>query len=805
MLRYTLRSTLTVSAVLLALTITIVLSAVSDDVATDYLEKQIGQQLANRSAELGDKIDRVLYERYQDIVIYGRDITELDLLGQPTAMRERFNQLHAGREGYAWIGFAGREGNVVAATAGLLEGHDVSRRPWFQLASSSVFVGDVHKALFLEKKLNSGGAEPLRFLDVAVPVTNRAGGFMGVLGAHIDWRWVKNIRRENSPTKHSDALLIGANNIVLLGPADLQDKSLSIESVKRGSKGENGYTIERWPDGKTYLTGYSKSKGHLEYPGLGWTVLERQEVNTAFASVEVLRQWLIGWGIVIAAIFALIGWLLSARIARPIKTLTQVAEALQRGEKTEIPVFKDYREATVLARSLRRLISELTRRESELAHQATHNALTRLPNRALVKALIDQAIARLHDGASQVAVLTFNLDRFKTVNETHGHDTGDAIILTTANRLADCIGADGTLGHLGDDKFVMLMEDHEVHLAQTSRMASRVLECLTKPYHVKEGEFFLNANVGISVFPKDGEDADTLLSQSALALYQASQQSGNCIGFYEAKMNAAVLARQDLERELRRAVEIGQFELHYQPQVSLKTGAIVGVEALVRWRHPERGLISPAHFIPVAESSGLIIPIGDWVLNEACAQSLRWQKLGLPPIRMGVNISVLQFNEGNLVQRVADALKGNQLNPGLLKLEITEGLLMQEIERSIETMHRLTKLGVHLAIDDFGTGYSSLAYLKRFPINELKIDQAFVRELSPRSNDAAIVRTIIALGHNLGLSVIAEGVETAEQYNFLKQAKCDEMQGYYFSRPVPAHNIADLLASELPMKLGLPA
>jgi diguanylate cyclase (GGDEF)-like protein len=793
MLRYTLRSTLTVSAVLLALTITAVLSAVSEEIATDYLERRIGQQLANRSAELADKFDRVLYERYQDIVFYGRDITELDLLDRPTAVRERLNKLHAGREGYAWIGFAGRKGNVIAATDGILEGHDVSQRPWFQQASTSVFVGDVHKALLLEKKLNSGGAEPLRFLDIATPVTNRAGEFMGVLGAHIEWRWVKNIRRENLQNKHSDALLIGANNMVLLGPTDLQDKSLSIESVKRGSRGENGYIIERWPDGKTYLTGYSKSKGHLEYPGLGWAVLERQELNAAFSSVEVLRQRLIGWGVVTAAIFALIGWLLSARIARPIKTLTKAAESLQRGEKTEIPVFRDYREANVLARSLRRLIAELTRRESELAHQATHNTLTQLPNRALVKAVIDQAIARLRDGAGQVSVLTLNLDRFKTVNETHGHETGDAIIQATAERLAGCIGADGTLGHLGDDKFVMLIEDHEAHLAQTSRLASRALEWLTKPYHVKEAEFFLNASVGISVFPKDGEDADTLLSHSALALYQV-QQSGNRIGFYETQMNAAVLARQDLERELRQAVELKQFELHYQPQVSLESGTIVGVEALVRWRHPERGLISPAHFIPVAESSGLIIPIGDWILNEACAQSMRWQKLGLPPIRMGVNISVQQFSAGNLVQRVADALEGNQLNPDLLKLEITESLLMQEIEQSIDTMSSLTKLGVHLAIDDFGTGYSSLAYLKRFPISELKIDQTFVRELKPDSTDAAIVRTIIALGHNLGLSVIAEGVETAEQYGFLKQVKCDEMQGYYFSRPEPAQKIANLLA-----------
>jgi len=267
-------------------------------------------------------------------------------------------------------------------------------------------------------------------------------------------------------------------------------------------------------------------------------------------------------------------------------------------------------------------------------------------------------------------------------------------------------------------------------------------------------------------------------------------------------MNAVVLARLDLERELRRAIEGDQFELHYQPQLSFETGSIVGVEALVRWRHPERGLISPGDFIPLAESSGLIIAIGDWVLNEACKQIILWQKLGLPPIKVGINVSVQQFGPGKLVDRVAAALEETQLKPDLLKLEITESLLMEDIEQSIKTMNQLRDLGVHLAIDDFGTGYSSLAYLKRFPISELKIDQAFVRELSPDSEDAAIVRAIISLGHNLGLSVIAEGVETAEQYGFLKESNCDEMQGYFFSKPVPPQNIVDLLDPKLKVKAG---
>lgn len=800
--RFTLRTILSISAVLLAITTTIGLTAVSEEIVTDFLERRIGLQLASRSAELADKLDRILYERYKEIVFYGRDLAELGLLNQPAAVRDRLDKLHAASQGYAWIGLARRDGNIVAATQGILEGIDISERLWFRQAQKSAFVGDVHKALLLEKKLNAGGSEPLRFLDVAVPVTDRTGEFAGVLGAHIDWRWVQSIRSVNLQNKHSEALLIGANNTVLLGPADLQDKPLTIKSVQRASKGANGYLIERWPDGKTYVTGYSKSSGYREYPGLGWTILERQELTDAFASVQVLRQKLFASGIIIAAIFALIGWFFAARIARPINAITEAAESLQRGVKKEIPVFKGYRETTVLAHTLRRLIAELTGRESELAHQATHHPLTQLPNRALLKTLIDQAIARCRHGQGHVAVLSFNLDRFNRVNQTHGHDAGDAIIREAAQRLAACLGPGGTLGHLGDDKFVMLLEDHDAELLQTHRLAPLALEGLIKPYQVKEAEFFLTANVGISVHPNDGHDAETLLSRSALALFHARQLTGNCVEFFHEQMNAAVQARTDLERDLRQAIENRQFALHYQPQMSLTTGAIVGVEALLRWHHPERGLISPADFIPVAESSGLIIPIGDWVLNEACAQAISWQKMGLPPIRMGINVSVQQFNAGNLVQRVAAALQKTQLHPGLLKLEITESLLMQEIEQSIETMNRLTELGVHLAIDDFGTGYSSLAYLKRFPISELKIDRAFVRELTPGSSDAAIVRAIIALGHNLGLDIIAEGVETAEQHDFLQAEQCDQIQGYYFSRPVPAENIAYLLAPAVPVNAG---
>jgi diguanylate cyclase (GGDEF)-like protein len=441
------------------------------------------------------------------------------------------------------------------------------------------------------------------------------------------------------------------------------------------------------------------------------------------------------------------------------------------------------------------MITELAQREAQLEHQATHHPLTQLPNRALVKAVLGQRISRVEDSHSQIAVLTVDLDRFKTVNDTLTYAAGDTVLQGAVKRLQDALGASGTLGHFGKDKFVMVLEDSAITLSQTMALAARAQQAFAKPFIVDGIEFTLPVSIGISLFPKDSKDAETLIGYSEIALYQAKTQGGNRIQFYEALMNAAALERLELERHLRYALEQRQLELHYQPQVSLRTGAIIGAEALIRWRHPERGLVSPAKFIPVAEASGLIIPIGDWVLAQACAQAQAWRNAGLQPLRISVNVSAHQFNEGKLVQKVSAALKQTGLGPEWLKLEITESLLMQEVEHSIAIMKDLTGLGVHLAIDDFGTGYSSLSYLKQFPISELKIDQAFVRELSEQSEDAAIVRTIIALCQNLRLSVIAEGVETEEQACFLRQTGCDEMQGYYFSRPLPADEMANLLRS----------
>jgi diguanylate cyclase (GGDEF)-like protein len=438
------------------------------------------------------------------------------------------------------------------------------------------------------------------------------------------------------------------------------------------------------------------------------------------------------------------------------------------------------------------MIAEVAHREALLEHQATYNSVTNLPNRALTNALLIQLASRIQKG-HEIAVLSIDLDRFKSVNDALGFPAGNDVLREAAKRLQDCMTTFGTLAHLASDEFAVVVDGGRTSHAQAVQMALRAQSAIAQSFVVEGKEFFLTASVGISLFPRDTGSVSMLLNFSEMARYQAKSLSHGRIQFYEDHMNAMTAERLDLERDLRTALAEQQFELFYQPKVSLRTGEITGAEALVRWRHPQHGLVSPAKFIPLAEDTGLIVPLGDWVLKQACAQAQAWRESGAPPVQIAINVSVHQFMEDDLVQKVVAALADSGLQAGGLKLEITESLLMQDVEQSIATMHALTGLGVQLAIDDFGTGYSSLSYLKRFPISELKIDQAFVRDLNDNAEDAAIIHTIISLARNLNLKVVAEGVETIEQAASLHEAGCNEMQGYYFSRPIQAGALGDLL------------
>lgn len=784
-----LRGILTLGAVTLAIAITASFAGMTESLATSQLKLQVGSRLANRTVQMGEKIDRLIYEREGNILDTARVLTDLDVLQSPSGVRTRLNAIQKTHDGFAWIGYADVNGKVLAASSGILEGGDISQRPWFRSALKAAYVGDVHGALMLEKLLNSHGAEPLRFLDIAMPLIDKNNILSGVLGAHLNVQSIQQLTLSMPSDEPSEFILLGEKNVVLIGPKNLQDKVLWLSSVKAARAGKIGYTIDQWPDGKNYLTGYSRSEGHKNYSGLGWIVLERQEIDIAFAPVQKLREQFIIWGIVFACIFALFGWIAASRVSRPLLDLTRSAEALPGDTlRREVPFVKSYREVVVLANALRNMIAEIAHREALLEHHSTYHNITNLPNRALTMAMLTQLASRLEKGG-QITLLTIDLDRFKSVNDKLGFTAGNTVLMKAARRLQECVGAGAFLGHLDKDEFVVVVTSSLPSPSLILSLATQAQERLAQPFTIEEIDFFLSASVGISRFPHDTDEVSDLLNYSEMARYQAKSSGHGHVQFYDAKVNQQAAERLDLERDLRLALTHEEFELHYQPQVCLKNGSISGFEALIRWKHPRQGLISPAIFIPLAEDTGLILPIGEWVLNEACRQAQRWREDGLPAMKIAVNVSVHQFNGGDFVQKVRDALTRSGLDPKWLKLEITESLLMENVESSIATMKALTAIGVRLAIDDFGTGYSSLSYLKRFPISELKIDQAFVKDLSEETQDAAIIHTIISLARNLELNVVAEGVETIAQASFLRKAGCGEMQGYYFSRPIRAEAV----------------
>jgi len=437
-------------------------------------------------------------------------------------------------------------------------------------------------------------------------------------------------------------------------------------------------------------------------------------------------------------------------------------------------------------------ITERKQHDAKLEYQASHDSLTGLPNRSLLRDRIEQAIVKARRDGHLVAVVFVDLDHFKLINDSLGHHVGDRLLLEVADRLVACVRGHDSVARQGGDEFVIVLtEQHDEN--EIIAVVSRLLEVISQPWIDNGQEYGLSCSIGISCYPQDGAGPDALLRRADAAMYKAKASGRSTYHFYTPGLNQAISERLELENSLRHALERGEFRVYYQPRIEVASGRIIGAEALIRWDCPDKGLIPPDSFISIAEETGLIIPIGQWVLHEACRQNSAWLRAGLPPISVSVNLSPIQFRHAGLVQSVADALLQANLDPAYLELELTESFVMHDAERINVAMQSLKALGVDIAVDDFGTGYSSLSYLKRFPVDRLKVDKSFVRDIDSDPDDAAIVRAIITLGHALGLKVVAEGVETRAHLEFLQQHGCDELQGYYYSRPVPAVEMETLL------------
>ena len=454
-------------------------------------------------------------------------------------------------------------------------------------------------------------------------------------------------------------------------------------------------------------------------------------------------------------------------------------------------IFKDDAKGALLPRALRYAI-ERKQAEQRLIELAQQDSLTGLANRVQFRAFLDKAVARAERQGRSVALMFVDLDRFKMVNDTHGQEVGDHVLKTVAERMTDCLRKSDLAARIGADEFAIVMESLE-NPQTVSSAAQRILDAVSQPFSLGAKQIHATTSIGVALYPMDADTSESLMSSAHTAMARAKERGKNTYQFYTREMHEHALKQLELERTLRGAMERGEFLLHYQPQVDMRRGGIVGFEALLRWQHPKRGLVPPGEFIDFCEESGLIVPLGQWVLRSACEQQRRWQALGLPPVHIAVNVSARQLQDSDLVQVFKEVVEDTGADPRLLDVELTESAMLKDPDSVGRLLQGFTDLGMGIALDDFGTGYSSLTHLRRFSVTTIKIDRSFITNLCSSQDDAAIVSAIVGMGRSLRLRTLAEGIETSEQLAFLRQLNCDSMQGYYFSKPLPAEAVTSEL------------
>ncbi|HEY0633807.1 MAG TPA: EAL domain-containing protein [Gammaproteobacteria bacterium] len=929
---------------LTGIVIALLLSYFVGDQSTRQLRNERGVLVAEIASQMATELDKGFFERYREIMIF----STLDAIRDPhvsrDAKRALLEKLQNSYRDYAWLGITDAEGTILVGTGHLLEGLSVAERDWFIEGSKGPHAGDVHDAFLLASLLKrpEQDALPLRLVDISMPIRDEQGNLLGVICGHLSWTWADQVRTSLLKPLINDraleVLVLNRDGRILLGTAKLPEKPqpLRLKSITAAQAGDNSYAVERWTDGKPYLVGYARGDGHDAYPGLGWLVLVREEVTSAFAAANRVARNTLLISVGFAFLFVLVLWPVINRSLGTMLGITQAAERIRRGELgAQIPEVPGQDEAAALSASLRNLMTTLENQTGELRalnsrlredvevqrrtaeelklagqvfdssaegivitdseqrilkvnrafseitgysaeeilgqtpkllssgrhdhyfyrnmwhevqkrgmwqgeiwnrrksgevypewlaisavrdeagnithyvglfidiserklaedyilHLAQHDALTELPNRLLFIDRLRQSFVRARIEHAKVALLFMDIDRFKTINDSLGHHVGDQLLQEVARRLKRCVAGIDTIARLGGDEFVIVLE-HMTSIQDAGHVASRIINEMQAPIVIGQHTLSITISIGIGIHPEDGDDVITMMKSAESAMYHAKEMGRNNYQFFTTEMNLRIEKQMRLETRLRHALDNGELSLHYQPQVDLASGRIKGVEALLRWTNPELGNVSPAQFIPIAEESGMIIAIGQWILRSTCEQLQRWESNGIRGVRVAVNLSALQFRQADFVESLETLITEQGISPAQLELEITESTLMESADNTIDNLNRLRKRGFKIAIDDFGTGYSSLSYLKRFPIDRLKIDQSFVRDVDTDPDDAAIVSAIIAMARNLNLDVIAEGVEKTSHLTFLKALNCNEGQGFLYSSPLAPAEVETIL------------
>lgn len=716
--------------------------------------------------EIAHKLTEDLSNRQREVVLMA-DLIGRNNIVHPESTQDVIEGLKHRQAAYAWIGLTDQAGVVLAASGGFLKGLNVSARPWFAGGMQGDFVADPHDAVLLAKYMKPRpDGEPPRFLDVAAPIKDSAGRTQGVLAAHLHWDWVNDVvvdtlakRRKSTPL---EVLIANRKGEWLLSaPSGSRPHPANLQAV--GAE-------------EDYLVATQKVVTKVPADGLGWTVVVREDLRHAFAPIDEVRRLMLAFTALVAALFAWASWLIAGRVVRPIVQLADAAKShagdLSVGAIKAPGRVRD--ETGVLGQAMDRL--------------AHNDRLTGLFNRSEVLSRLHQAIQRTTAQHRYGALLLVNLDNVSVLNNTRGHDAGDQLLIATAKRLQQLEDSGALVARLGGDEFLVLLEnlghDRAQVLEQAMAFAARTLAQFRAPFALEAGAYQGQASIGAALVGDELITADDVLKRTELAMLEAKKQGKNQAVVFDQRMQDELFARVQFEEALRNAIP-SQLLVLYQPQIDQQKG-LLGAEILVRWHHPVQGLISPARFIPLAEETGLILPIGQWVLGAACRQLRLWEQDTVRAhLVLAVNVSVKEFRDPAYVQSVGRILQDTGANPRRLKLELTESVLAVDVDEVVGKMQALKAMGISFSLDDFGTGFSSLSYLKRMPLDQLKIDQSFVRDFTTHASDASIVRTVIALGQGLGLDVIAEGVETAAQQSLLQVYGCTSYQGYLYGRPAP--------------------